>query len=157
MICLHASVLIDKSSLCLGYDDGVIGGLLTGESFESQFHLDSGMQGTVTSLFMIGCFAGCITTAASNGRWGRKTVTHLGSIVLSLGAAIQAASFQVAQLIVGRIVAGFGLGLIVSNVIVWQTEVTPSKIRGFAVASALSFLILGQVSDARVVYSRTKR
>lgn len=104
------------------------------------------MQGTVTSLFMIGCFFGCMATAVSNGRWGRKSIAHLGAMVLCIGSALQASSFEVAQLIVGRIVAGVGLGLIVSNVIVWQAEVTPSKIRGLAVASALSFLILGQVS-----------
>lgn len=126
----------------------MIGGLLTSPSFESQFGLSSSMQGTVTSIFMIGCFVGCISTALFNGRWGRKTVAHLGSFVLSAGATLQATSFEVAQLIVGRIVAGIGLGLIVSNVIVWQAEVTPSKIRGLAVASALSFLIVGQVSQA---------
>lgn len=103
------------------------------------------MQGVVTSLFIIGAFFGCMFTAASNGRWGRKTVAYFGSTTLTIGAILQASSYVVAQLIVGRIVAGVGLGLIVSNVIVWQSEVSPSNIRGLLVASALSFLILGQV------------
>jgi len=37
------------------------------------------------------------------------------------------------------------LQLIVSNIIMWQSELSPNRIRGFLVASALSFLILGQL------------
>ncbi|GAM41884.1 monosaccharide transporter [Talaromyces pinophilus] len=128
-----------------GYDDGVIGGLLTSPTFESTFHLSSGMQGTVTSLFIIGCLVGCLFTGITNGKWGRLTITHAGSIVLSIGATLQASSFGVPQLIVGRIVAGIGLGLITSNVIVWQSESAPRKVRGMLVASALSLLIVGQL------------
>lgn len=103
------------------------------------------MQGTVTSLFIIGCLVGCLFTGITNGRWGRLTITHTGSIILSIGATLQASSFGVPQLIVGRIVAGVGLGLITSNVIVWQSESAPRKVRGMLVASALSLLIVGQV------------
>jgi MFS family permease len=66
-------------------------------------------------------------------------------MVLSIGAIIQASSFTVAQLIAGRIVAGVGLGLMTSNVIVWQSESAPRQIRGMLVASSLSLLIVGQV------------
>lgn len=134
-----------------GYDDGVTGGLLTSPTFESTFHLSSGMQGTVTSLFIIGCLVGCLFTGITNGRWGRLTITHAGSIVLSIGATLQASSFGIPQLIVGRIVAGIGLGLITSNVIVWQSESAPRKVRGMLVASALSLLIVGQVRNPPIL------
>lgn len=115
------------------------------KDFKAQFHLSSGMPGTITSLFMVGFFVGCLMTGLSNGRWGRNAIAHLGALILTVGVALQASSFKVSQLIVGRVVPGVGLGLIVSNVIVWQADVTPSKIRVLAVASALSFLIFGQV------------
>lgn len=69
------------------------------------------MQGTVTSLFIVGAFFGCLTSALINGRWGRKVLSHAGAIVLSIGAILQSASYTVAQLLVGRIVAGIGLGV----------------------------------------------
>lgn len=94
-----------------GYDDGVMGGVLTSPSFESQFNMGSKMQGTVTSIFLVGAFFGCMASALLNGRWGRKTVSHAGSLVLSLGAVLQSSSYSVAQLLVGRIVAGVGLGV----------------------------------------------
>lgn len=103
------------------------------------------MEGTVTALFVIGCLVGCLCTAFSGGRWGRLTVAQVGSGVLSLGAILQASSFSVAQLIVGRIVAGLGLGLITSNLPVWQSETATRDKRGMLLAVSLSFLILGQV------------
>ncbi|KAJ6155215.1 hypothetical protein N7470_005781, partial [Penicillium chermesinum] len=127
------------------YDDGVIGGLLTAAQFEDIFHLSSSMQGTVTALFVIGCLVGCLCTSLSGGHWGRLAMAHIGAASLSLGAIIQASSYSVAQLIVGRIVAGFGLGLITSNIPVWQSETATRQIRGTLVAIALTFLILGQV------------
>lgn len=102
------------------------------------------MQGTVTSIWNIGALVGCLTSALINGRWGRKSIAHSGSLVLCLGAVLQSASYGVAQLLVGRIVAGLGFGLIVANIIMWMSELTPNpKFRGMLVASSLSFLILG--------------
>ena len=103
------------------------------------------MEGTVTALFVIGCLFGCLGTSFSNGRWGRLTVAQVGSVILSVGAILQASSYTTPQLIVGRIVAGVGLGLISSNLAVWQSELATRKIRGMLMAISLTFLILGQV------------
>ncbi|KAK5801351.1 hypothetical protein VI817_003563 [Penicillium citrinum] len=129
----------------LGYDDGVIGGLLTADAFKETFHLSSSMEGTVTALFVIGCLLGCLATSLSDGRWGRLTVAKIGSGILSVGAILQASSYATPQLIVGRIVAGVGLGLISSNLAVWQSELATKKTRGMLMAVSLTFLILGQV------------
>lgn len=103
------------------------------------------MEGTVTALFVIGCLFGCLGTSFCNGRWGRLAIAQVGSGILSVGALLQASSYTTAQLIVGRIVAGVGLGLISSNLGVWQSELATSEIRGMLMAVSLSFLILGQV------------
>lgn len=129
----------------LGYDNGVIGGLLTAPDFESTFNLDSTLQGVVTSLFELGCFFGSLGTAAAGGRFGRRTLAHFGTLAIAIGSLLQASSFSVGQLMVGRIVAGIGLGLISSNVAIWQSETAPAKVRGTLVACSLSFLIVGQL------------
>lgn len=103
------------------------------------------MEGTVTALFVIGCLVGCLGTSFCDGRWGRLSMAQVGSGILSVGAILQASSYITAQLIVGRIVAGIGLGLISSNLAVWQSELATSKTRGMLMAISLSFLILGQV------------
>jgi hypothetical protein len=53
-----------------------------------------------------------------------------------MSGIIKASSLTVAQLIVGRIVAGVGLGLITSNLALWRSKTTASNIRG-----TLNFLI----------------
>lgn len=75
------------------------------------------MQGTVTSLFIVGAFLGCMMSAFINGKLGRKTIAHAGAIVLSIGAVLQSASYEVAQLLVGRIVAGVGLGVCIPTLL----------------------------------------
>ncbi|KAL6812861.1 general substrate transporter [Trichoderma sp. SZMC 28013] len=131
--------------ILFGYDNGVIGGLLTAPDFESTFNLDSTLQGVVTSLFELGCFFGSLVTAVAGGRLGRRTLAHLGTLSITVGALLQASSFSVGQLMVGRIVAGIGLGLISSNIAIWQSETAPANVRGTLVACSLSFLIVGQL------------
>ncbi|KAM0263171.1 hypothetical protein ACHAQJ_001326 [Trichoderma viride] len=131
--------------ILFGYDNGVIGGLLTAPDFQSTFNLDSTLQGVVTSLFELGCFFGSLVTAAAGGRFGRRTLAHVGTLAIAIGALLQASSFSIGQLMVGRIVAGIGLGLISSNVAIWQSETAPAKVRGTLVACSLSFLIVGQL------------
>ncbi|KAL7918061.1 general substrate transporter [Trichoderma austrokoningii] len=131
--------------ILFGYDNGVIGGLLTAPDFESTFNLDPTLQGVVTSLFELGCFFGSLATAAAGGRFGRRTLAHFGTLAIAIGSLLQASSFSVGQLMVGRIVAGIGLGLISSNVAIWQSETAPARVRGTLVACSLSFLIVGQL------------
>ncbi|KAL1876146.1 hypothetical protein Plec18167_005409 [Paecilomyces lecythidis] len=131
--------------ILFGYDDGVMGSILTAPNFINTFKLDSSMQGTVTAIFILGCFAGSLTTSAIGQRYGRIRMAHAGTVAMCVGAILQCSSYSVAQLLVGRIVAGIGLGLITSNTIVWQSETAPPKIRGMLVACSLSFLVLGQV------------
>jgi MFS family permease len=62
----------------------------------------------------------------------------------------------VAQLVVGRIFAGVGLGLITSNLAVWQSEAAASNVRGTLMAISLSFLIVGQVLAYWIDYAMSE-
>lgn len=95
-------------------------GLLTGSAFTKQFpsidttddgHGSSSLQGTVVAIYEIGCFAGALLAFAFAEAIGRRWTIMLGCVVLTIGAAIQCSAYSVAQLIVGRIVAGVGNGL----------------------------------------------
>lgn len=80
----------------------------------------------------------------------------MGSAILSFGAIIQASSYSVSQMLVGRVVAGLGLGLITSSLSVWQSETAVRNIRGSLVAISLSFLILSQVLAFWIEYAMSK-
>lgn len=111
--------------LLFGYDQGVMSGLLTGPAFTRTFpsidtnagaHGSSSLQGTVTAIYEIGCFFGSLICMVWGEQLGRRRSIALGCIILSIGAAIQASSYSIAQLIVGRIVAGLGNGMNTSTI-----------------------------------------
>lgn len=111
--------------LLFGYDQGVMSGLLTGLAFTRTFpEIDttngsggsSSLQGTVVAIYEIGCFFGAIFCFLFGEKLGRRKCIMLGCIVLSIGAALQAASFGIPQMIVGRIVAGLGNGMNTSTI-----------------------------------------
>lgn len=131
-----------------GYDNGVMGSVLGSPSFEEQFHLSSTMTGTVTAMFELGCIIGAWSVSLLGEPWGRRTIIHIGAVCVCIGAAIQTSSYSTAQLIVGRIVAGVGMGCITSTVPIWQAETSPASIRGAMICSSLSFVLIGQVISA---------
>lgn len=55
-------------------------------------------------------------TAFYGMRMGRRLTLMLGNICIIIGAIIQATTFSVPQIIVGRIICGFGIGFIASAV-----------------------------------------
>ena len=69
------------------------------------------MQGTMTSIYNIGCFVGAMSTIWTGDIFGRPRQIMLGSTVIAVGAVIQTSSYGVAQMMVGRIVAGLGTKL----------------------------------------------
>ncbi|KAK4610448.1 Major facilitator superfamily transporter mfsA [Fulvia fulva] len=106
--------------LLFGYDQGVMSGLLTGQAFTKQFpEIDttdtgngsSSLQGTVVAIYEIGCFFGSLFCLFAGERLGRRKCIWFGCVILSVGAALQAAAYGIPQMIVGRIVAGLGNGI----------------------------------------------
>jgi len=61
---------------------------------------------------------------------GRKKAIWLGLGIMLIGATLQASSYSIAQLFVGRIVTGFGNGINTSTVPVYQAETTKARSRG---------------------------
>lgn len=88
------------------------------------------VQGTMSSLYTIGAFVGSVSTIWTGDLLGRPRQILLGSLILAVGATIQAASYGVAQMIVGRIVAGLGTGMNMATASVWQAETSKMQHRG---------------------------
>jgi hypothetical protein len=82
------------------------------------------------SLNVVGCFFGAIFAALFGEKLGRRKTIFIGAIVMLVGAVLQASSYSRAQIIVGRIVSGVGMGVINSTVPVVQAEFSPKATRG---------------------------
>lgn len=60
-------------------------------------------------------------------KMGRRFTIILGNICIIIGATVQATTFSVAQIIVGRIICGFGIGFIASAVPTYMVGVNSQK------------------------------
>ncbi|KAK0471074.1 general substrate transporter [Armillaria novae-zelandiae] len=127
-----------------GYDQGVFGGIIVTDDFLKQMgYPDSSLQGTIVSLYDIGCFVGAIGAFAVGERFGRKKMLMFGVIVMSVGAIIQTASYNVPTIIVSRLITGVGNGINTATAPVWQSETTKPSLRGKAVVLGMIMNIAG--------------
>lgn len=88
------------------------------------------MQGTMTSVYNLGCFAGAMSTVWTGDFFGRPRQILVGSTVIAIGGVIQAAAYGVPQMMVGRVVAGLGTGMNTATAGVWQSETSKMRSRG---------------------------
>lgn len=63
-------------------------------------------------------------------RFGRKGAIYMGCVLFIIGAVLQAAAYSLAQMTVGRLVVGFGVGSAAMIVPLYIAEVAPAKYRG---------------------------
>jgi MFS family permease len=90
-----------------------------------------------------GCFFGAVIAVWLGERLGRRKSVLVGTTIMSAGAILQICSYSVAQMIVGRIVAGIGNGINTATAPVWQTETSAIKWRGKLVVIELILNIAG--------------
>ena len=67
--------------------------------------------------------------------WIGRRISIIGACGLfSIGVTLQVASTAIGMLIGGRIIAGFGVGLISAVVVMYMSEIAPKQIRGALVS-----------------------
>ncbi|EEH36591.2 sugar transporter STL1 [Paracoccidioides lutzii Pb01] len=141
-------VIAGLDFLLFGYDQGVMGGLLTLPSFASTFpEIDltektkktltsaevnhrSNIQGISVASYNVGCFFGAIACIWIGDILGRRKTIFIGSVIMVVGAVLQASAFGLAHFVIGRVITGLGNGLNTSTVPTWQSECSKSHRRG---------------------------
>jgi MFS family permease len=90
-----------------------MGGVITEEPFLNTFPQmrDANVLGIVIASFELGALFGALSCLDLGDRLGRRMTVILGMVFMIVGGVLQASSFSVAQLTVGRIISGYGLGL----------------------------------------------
>ncbi|APA12168.1 hypothetical protein sscle_09g069380 [Sclerotinia sclerotiorum 1980 UF-70] len=130
--------------LLIGYDNGLMGGLVNSTGFKDTFgNPDPTITGLIVAIYEIGCFLGSVATSVFGENIGRKKSIAIGVVIMILGASLQASAYSRAHLIIARIISGVGMGFINSTVPVFQAEFSPKATRGLYVCMQLSTLNFG--------------
>ncbi|KAJ9129747.1 Myo-inositol transporter [Pleurostoma richardsiae] len=126
-----ASLTAALGGLLFGYDTGIIAAVLVyiGDSLDHK-RLTASEKELVTSITSGAAFFGAIFAGLTADKYGRKPPIYLGCVLFTIGAALQASAFTVAQMTVGRLVVGLGVGSAAMVVPMYIAEISPAKYRG---------------------------
>ncbi|ESZ95857.1 hypothetical protein SBOR_3751 [Sclerotinia borealis F-4128] len=129
--------------LLFGYDAGYINGCLGMDYFKYAYGEPStdplGFMGrmyptwgkaVIVSLLSVGTFLGALISGYSSDHFGRRNTILIGCMIYCLGVILQVVHPNIGLLAAGRTVAGFGIGFVSANIVAFQTEICPKKIRG---------------------------
>lgn len=140
LICAFASF----GGIFFGYDSGYINGVLPSPLFisnvenrpyqqvvDEKIALRSSYTSLVVSILSAGTFFGAIIAGDVSDRIGRKWTVILGCLIYMIGVVIQmitGAGNALAAIVIGRLVAGVGVGFESAIVILYMSEIVSSSI-----------------------------
>ncbi|KAF5965511.1 major facilitator superfamily transporter [Fusarium coicis] len=140
------SMFASLGGFLFGYDQGVVSGVLTMESFAADFpriHLDSGFKGWFVSTLLLCAWLGSLINGPIADYIGRKGSILLAVIVFTIGSAFQAGADSIPMLFAGRAVAGLAVGMLTMIVPMYMSEVSSPGIRGTLVVLQQLSITLG--------------
>ncbi|KAF2111861.1 high affinity glucose transporter [Lophiotrema nucula] len=118
-----------------GFDISSMSGVLGTEGYMQYFGRPKGYrQGGITASMPAGSLVGALASSFIADRFSRKTAIQVAAVIWIVGSIFQTAANGVALLCVGRVIAGFCVGIASSIVPVYQAEIAPKEIRGRVVS-----------------------
>jgi sugar porter (SP) family MFS transporter len=129
------------AGLLFGYDQGVIGGALTG--IQHDLHVGTVMTEIITSWVTLGAMFGALTAGQLADHRGRRMTLILASILFMIGAATEALAPASGVLVVGRLIVGFGVGVASVAAPLYAAEHAPTKWRGRFVSTYQLAITIG--------------
>ena len=116
-----------------GYDQGVISGALLG--IQKAFAVGAIALEIVTSWVTLGAMFGSIAGGFVADHFGRKRALLVAAGLFITGALVQSFAPNVPILVLGRLVAGFGVGVAAVAAPLYAAELAPAAQRGRYVSS----------------------
>ncbi|KAF4551904.1 Sugar (and other) transporter-like protein 24 [Elsinoe fawcettii] len=134
-----------------GYDTGVVGVALpyVGTEFGGKA-LTYQQQEIATAATTIGSIFGAAILGMFADKWGRKPCLFISDIFFTIGAIIIAFSFSLAQLTVGRLILGVGVGGAAVICPLYITELAPTAVRGRCVGTNGFCIPFGQTVSVAI-------
>ncbi|RMZ81910.1 hypothetical protein DV738_g2036, partial [Chaetothyriales sp. CBS 135597] len=136
-----------------GYDTGQISGFLEMPNFlqrfgqkniQGEYYFSDVRSGLIVALLSIGTLIGALIGAPIADKIGRRVSISIWCVVVAAGFVVQiSADTAWYQVMIGRFVAGLGVGGLSLMVPMYQAEAAPPWIRGAMIATYQLFVTLG--------------
>ena len=132
------------AGMMFGFDISSMSAFIGSGPYMKFFHSPgSDIQGFITASMALGSFFGSIASSFVSEPFGRRLSLLICAFFWMVGAAIQSSSQNRAQLIIGRIISGVGVGFGSAVAPIYGAELAPRKIRGFIGGMFQFFVTLG--------------
>ncbi len=118
--------------ILFGYDTAVISG--TTEIVKNQFRLTTIAEGWYVGCALIGSILGVMTAGMMSDHLGRKKTMLISALMFSVSAIGCAVCDNFNQLVVFRIIGGFGIGIVSIVSPIYISEIAPAQKRGSLVS-----------------------
>ena len=135
------AVVAAIGGILFGYDTAVISG--TTEVVKMQFGLTVGGEGWYVGCALIGSILGVLVAGVLSDFLGRKKTMLISALLFSISAIGCAVCAGFTQLVIFRIVGGFGIGIVSIVSPVYISEVSPARVRGTMVSLYQLFITIG--------------
>ncbi|KAH8548658.1 general substrate transporter [Umbelopsis sp. PMI_123] len=128
-----AAILAAVGGFVSGYDTGAISGILAMSQFTDRFPTLNGnsyAQGLFVAAILLTAMLGSLLTGWVADKIGRKWTIMTGSFVYSFGIMFEIIGTNFGMMVAGRLIGGFGNGLLTNSVPLYHSEIAPPNIRG---------------------------
>lgn len=117
-------------AILFGYHLGVVNGALEYLSKDLGIAENAVAQGWIVSASLAGATFGSFTGGTLADKFGRTKSFILDAIPLTIGAYLCSSAQSVETMIIGRLLAGIGIGISSAIVPLYISEISPTEIRG---------------------------
>ena len=135
------AIVAALGGILFGYDTAVISG--TTEVVKMQFGLTTGGEGWYVGCALIGSIVGVLVAGMLSDFLGRKKTMLISAVLFSISAIGCAFSAVFTQLVIYRMIGGFGIGIVSIVSPVYISEVSPAEVRGTMVSLYQLFITIG--------------
>jgi AAHS family 4-hydroxybenzoate transporter-like MFS transporter len=138
-----------------GFDTQVIG--LVAPAIAADWQVEAARFGPVFGAGLLGGMVGAFALGQAGDRWGRKPILIAAALVFTLGSLTTPFTRSIGELLLVRIVTGFGLGGALPIIISITSEFSPKRFRtnivalmfcGFPFGSAIGGMIAARMIPA---------
>lgn len=124
-----------------------------GQYFKDYFNQPTRAEiGTMVAILEVGAFISSLLVGKIGDIIGRRRTILYGSMVFFVGGAFQTFATGIPMMLVGRIVAGLGVGALSTIVPVYQSEISPPHNRGQLACIEFTGNICGYAASVWVDY-----